>query len=136
MENEVLVQMGEQAYTTHITYKDLNLIADEPEDLGGQNLGFPPTALFLSSIGSCKAMTMRMYADRKQWKLNSIEIQVYSETIKSELQQTTFITCNIKIDGELDAEQRKRLYTIGEKCPIQKMLSNPVVIESNLIDTI
>ncbi|WP_156308605.1 OsmC family protein [Sphingobacterium endophyticum] len=136
MANEVLVSIGDKSYTTTISYEDLNILADEPIDLGGDNKGLAPTQLLLSSVGACKAITMRMYANRKQWKVDKIDIKVSSEIQKSELQQTTYIKCNIFIDGELDEDQKRRLYAIGEKCPVHKMLMNPVVIESNLIDTI
>lgn len=136
MANEVLVSIGDKSYTTTISYEDLNILADEPIDLGGENKGLAPTQLLLSSVGACKAITMRMYANRKQWKVDKIDIKVSSEIQKSELQQTTYIKCNIFIDGELDEDQKRRLYAIGEKCPVHKMLMNPVIIESNLIDTI
>lgn len=136
MANEVLVSIGDYSYTTTISYEDLNILADEPIDLGGENKGLAPTQLLLSSVGACKAITMRMYANRKQWKVDKIDIKVSSEIQKSELQQTTYIKCNIFIDGELDEDQKRRLYAIGEKCPVHKMLMNPVIIESNLIDTI
>ncbi|MGJ1204468.1 OsmC family protein [Sphingobacterium lactis] len=135
MANEVLVSIGEEAYTTTVQYEELSLLADEPIELGGQNKGLTPTQLLLSSVGTCKAITMRMYINRKAWKVNKIEIKMSSEVQKSDLQQTTYITCNITIDGDLDEEQRRRIYTIGEKCPVQKMLQHPIVIESNLIDT-
>ncbi len=133
--NEVLVSIGEENYTTNIQYGDLSLIADEPLELGGQNKGMAPSQLLLSSVGACKAITMRMYASRKKWKVNRIDIKISSEVQKSEQQQTTFIRCNIFIDGDLDEEQKRRIYMIGEKCPVQKMLQNPIVVESNLIDT-
>lgn len=136
MANEVLVSIGDKSYTTTISYEDLNILADEPIDLGGENKGLAPTQLLLSSVGACKAITMRMYANRKQWKVDKIDIKVSSEIQKSELQQTTYIKCNIFIEGELDEDQKRRLYAIGEKCPVHKMLMNPVIIESNLIDTI
>ena len=136
MANEVLVSIGETSYTTTISYEDLNILADEPIEVGGQNKGLAPTQLLLSSVGACKAITMRMYANRKEWKVDKIDIQVSSEVQRSEQQQTTYIKCNIFIEGDLDEEQKKRLYAIGEKCPVHKMLMNPIVIESNLIDTI
>lgn len=135
MENEVLVRIGDESYTTTIEYGDLSILADEPIELGGQNKGFAPSKLLLSSIGSCKAITMRMYANRKEWKVSKIEVKVSSEVQTSEQQQTTYIKCNVFIEGELDAEQKRRIYLIGEKCPVQKMLQNPIVVESNLIDT-
>ncbi|MGX1640780.1 MULTISPECIES: OsmC family protein [Sphingobacterium] len=136
MANEVLVSIGETSYTTTISYEDLNILADEPIEVGGQNKGLAPTQLLLSSVGACKAITMRMYANRKEWKVDKIDIKVSSEVQRSEQQQTTYIKCNIFIEGDLDEEQKKRLYAIGEKCPVHKMLMNPIVIESNLIDTI
>ncbi|WP_313189919.1 OsmC family protein [Sphingobacterium sp.] len=136
MANEVLVSIGETSYTTTISYENLNILADEPIEVGGQNKGLAPTQLLLSSVGACKAITMRMYANRKEWKVDKIDIKVSSEVQRSEQQQTTYIKCNIFIEGDLDEEQKKRLYAIGEKCPVHKMLMNPIVIESNLIDTI
>lgn len=135
MANEVLVSIGETSYTTTISYEDLNILADEPIEIGGQNKGLAPTQLLLSSVGACKAITMRMYANRKEWKVDKIDIKVSSEVQRSEQQQTTYIKCNIFIEGDLDEEQKRRLYAIGEKCPVHKMLMNPIVIESNLIDT-
>jgi len=135
MANEVLVSIGEKSYTTTISYEDLNILADEPIELGGENKGLSPTQLLLSSIAACKAITMRMYANRKKWKVDKIDIKVSSEVQKSDLQQTTYIKCNIFIDGNLDEEQKRRIYAIGEKCPVHKILMNPIVIESNLIDT-
>ncbi|GGE36133.1 OsmC family protein [Sphingobacterium cellulitidis] len=136
MANEVLVSIGDSSYTTTISYEDLNILADEPIELGGENKGLAPTQLLLSSLGACKAITMRMYANRKKWNVDKIDIQVSSEVQKSEQQQTTYIKCNIFIDGDLDEDQKRRLYQIGEKCPVHKTLMNPIVIESNLIDTI
>jgi putative redox protein len=132
---EVLVSIGEESYTTTISYDDLEILADEPIELGGQNKGLAPSQLLLSSVGACKAITMRMYANRKKWKVDKIDIKVSSEVQKSEQQQTTFIKCNFFIEGDLDEEQKRRIYAIGEKCPVHKMLMNPIVIESNLIDT-
>jgi len=135
MENDVLVSIGKENYTTQIQYGNLSLLADEPTELGGANQGFAPTQLLLSSIGSCKAITMKMYANRKKWEIQNIDIKLSLETKKSDLQQTTFIKCNIFISGNLADDQKQRLYNIAEKCPIQKILQNPIVIESNLITT-
>ncbi|MGO1244610.1 MAG: OsmC family protein [Sphingobacterium sp.] len=135
MAEEVQVSIGKEKYTTTISYGELEILADEPEELGGQNKGLAPSQLLLSSIGACKAITMKMYADKKEWPLENIHIQLHSEVQRSDRQQTTYIRCNIVIEGALDSEQKKRIHTIGEKCPVQKILENPVVIESNLIDT-
>ncbi|SJN18581.1 hypothetical protein FM107_01445 [Sphingobacterium sp. JB170] len=109
------------------------LIADEPKTVGGTDQGPTPSEFFLTALGSCKAITMRMYADRKSWPLEAATVKLTMEIKKSELQSTTYIKCHIELQGELSEKQRNRILKIAEKCPIHKTLSNPIVIESNLI---
>lgn len=132
-DNEILVSIGKTPYTTTITHGSNTIIADEPEELGGQDEGFNPSALLLSALGSCKAMTVKMYADRKKWDLEEVSIKLSYESLKSELQQTTYIKCHISFKGDLDNIQKDRLLQISEKCPIHKIMSNPIIISSNLI---
>lgn len=133
MTKSVITKIGKDPYKTEIHIQPHVLISDEPKDLGGQELGPAPAELLLSSVGSCKAITMRMYADRKNWNLDAVEISLSMSKQKGELQDTHFIKCHIRLDGELDEEQRRRLLVIADKCPIHKILSNPIVIESNII---
>lgn len=133
MANEVRVSIGKEKYITQIELGQHTIVADEPTEIGGKDLGPAPTQLLLSSLGTCKAITMRMYADRKEWALDSVEITLTSETVKSNLQQTTYIRCTIKLTGDLDEKQKGRIYKIAEKCPIHKILTNPIVIESNML---
>ncbi|AIM36779.1 OsmC family protein [Sphingobacterium sp. SG20118] len=132
-DHEILVTIGTVPYTTTITQKSNTVIADEPQELGGQDEGFNPPALLLSSLGSCKAMTIKMYADRKKWNLEEVCIKLSYETLKSELQQNTYIQCHISFKGDLDQVQKERLLQIADKCPIHKIMSNPIIISSNLI---
>ncbi|UIR57756.1 OsmC family protein [Sphingobacterium sp. SRCM116780] len=132
-DNEISVSIGQVAYTTTITHGKNTLIADEPEEVGGKDKGFNPASLLLSSLGSCKAMTVRMYSDRKKWDLEEVNIKLSYEILKSELQQTTYIKCHISFKGELDEAQKAKLFEIADKCPIHKLLTNPIVISSNLI---
>jgi putative redox protein len=131
MAEEVSVRIGKERYTTEVTLGNHTITADEPTEVGGQDLGPAPLQLLLSSLGTCKAITMRMYADRKEWPLDSIEVILSSETVKSDLQQTTYIRCTIKLYGDLEEKQKERIYKIADKCPIHKTLTNPIVIESN-----
>lgn len=133
MTEEVKIVIGKEKYKTEVYIDQHEIIVDEPAEVGGANLGPKPITLLLSSLGTCKAITMRMYADQKQWPLDGIEIKLSSEVVKSNLQQTTFIRCTIKLLGDLDEAQRERIYKISDKCPIHKILSNPIVIESNMI---
>ena len=133
MENEVLVSIGKEKYTTQIKFNNHAMLVDEPTDVGGQDLGPKPLLLLLSSLGSCKAITMRMYADNKKWPLEAIEITLSSESLKGELGQSTKIQVQVNLIGDLDEAQKTRILAIGEKCPIQKILNNPIHIETNLI---
>lgn len=133
MSREVKVSIGKDKYKSTINIEPHNIIADEPTDLGGQDLGPNPVELLLSSLGTCKAMTVRMYADRKEWALDAVEISLSIGSQRSEHQETTFINCHIKFIGDLDDKQKQRLLMIADRCPIHKKLSNPIVIESNLL---
>lgn len=131
MDNEVIVSIGKIAYTTTVQYGKHQIIVDEPEDLGGQDEGINPTPLLLSSLGSCKAITVKMYADRKNWPLEEVVVRLTHEVQQSEQQQTTYIQCFLSFKGDLDDIQKQRLSKIAEKCPVHKILSNPIVITSN-----
>ncbi len=70
------VSIGKQQYKTEIQAGNHIIMADEPVEVGGQDLGFTPTELLESSLAACTAMTIRMYADRKGWGLEKVEIKV------------------------------------------------------------
>ncbi|QBQ41398.1 OsmC family protein [Sphingobacterium psychroaquaticum] len=133
MERNVSVKIGKDRYKTEVQIAQHHIIADEPKEVGGTDFGPSPKELFLSSLGTCKVMTVRMYADRKGWPLDGVEIELSLSTQKAELQNTTFVHCRINLLGDLDDMQRQRLLAIADKCPIHKILNNPVIIESSLL---
>ena len=133
MENKVTVSIGAKDYTTEVKIGNHLLIADEPTDLGGKDLGPTPTSILLSSLGTCKAITMRMYANMKNFPLEGILISLSAEIKKDGALQETYIQCTIELQGELDDMQKNRIYKVADKCPIQKILSNPIHISSELI---
>lgn len=104
------------------------LVADEPVEAGGGNMGFTPGELLASSLGACTCITLRMYADRKEWPLDSVTVTVSYE--RNMEQQTSTFTKEITLSGNLDAAQRERLLQIAEKCPVHITLSNPITIET------
>jgi len=132
-ELSVTVTIGKEKYKTEVSNGRQILIADEPESLGGADLGLGPKELLLSSLGSCTAMTLRMYADRKDWDLREVMITVKMEVVPSSHQQTTYIKSHLQFVGNLDDAQRQRLLQIAELCPVHKILSNPIVLESNIL---
>jgi putative redox protein len=123
--------IGKDKYITHIhSFNGNDVIADEPLEAGGQNKGFAPGELLASALGACSCITMRMYADRKEWPLESITITVsYERNMET---RTSHFKKEVTIEGALDEEQIKRLVQIGEKCPVHFTLSNPITIETVL----
>lgn len=127
--NPTTISIGKDKYTTKVVSQTGNeLIADEPTDKGGQDAGLSPGELMAASLGACSCITMRMYADRKEWAMDSVSITVNYE--RNDEMRTTHFTKEITIVGDLDEEQRKRLIHISSRCPIHLMLSNPIQIET------
>ncbi|SFH48186.1 OsmC family protein [Pedobacter insulae] len=122
-----ITELDKSNYKTKIFAEGHFIYADEPKELGGTDEGMTPGALLLASLGSCTAITIRMYADRKQISLNSIKIEL-SICPEDEMDKSTTITRNIELEGELDDQQRERLMQIADKCPIHKLLTNPIKI--------
>lgn len=115
-------------YDSTITVGMHQLRADEPLDHGGADLGPNPYELLLSSLGACTAITVRMYAQRKQIPLASIKVEL---TIQKG-EQATYIQRSILLTGDLSAEQRERLLTIANLCPVHKLLSGTIEIATQL----
>jgi len=119
--------IGHAHYETHITGQNgAAIVADEPVERGGKNLGMTPGELLASSLASCTCITLRMYADRKEWPLERVDITVDVETDRT--MNITHIGMNVLLTGPLDEAQKKRLMDISTKCPIHKLLENPVHI--------
>jgi putative redox protein len=122
-----VTELDQSHYRTKVYSGGHFIYADEPESVGGSDEGMTPGALLLASLGSCTAITIRMYADRKEMPLDSIKIEL---EICGEEQMSAQTTINRKIElkGALSAEQHGRLMEIADKCPIHKILSNPIKI--------
>jgi putative redox protein len=102
--------------------------ADEPIDDGGTDTGPSPTELLESSLAACTAATLRMYADRKQWPLASANVAVHAELRDG----VTHLQRTLTLTGDLTQEQRERLLQIARQCPVSKMLTGEIRIESAL----
>lgn len=119
-------------YATRITTRGLELTADEPADHGGQDLGLRPHELLLSAIASCTAITVRMYADRKQWVVPSITVTASMERDQVGKAIDTRIHLELELPFDLPAEQRERLLQIARLCPVHRTLESPIHISSAL----
>ncbi len=104
------------------------VIADEPLESGGQDLGFSPGELLASALGTCTSATLRMYADRKGWDLQEVKIEV--DLDRDEKGTKTSFNCKISLFGDLDEEQRERLLHIAKACPVHKILTHPIEINT------
>jgi putative redox protein len=126
----VSASIGKDHYQTSISNgRGHSMQADEPSEFGGSNLAFAPDEILASALATCAIITMRMYADRKEWPLEKIEMKVSFErdgAVSKFSKSVTFI-------GDLSPEQQQRLLSIGDKCPVHKTLSNPIAISSVII---
>lgn len=119
--------IGRDTYRTEIDVSGHALVADEPAALGGANAGPAPYDLILAGLGACTAITLRMYADRKEWPLESIDVGL--RTVKGE--DGLRIERTLTIAG-LDAEQRTRLAEIAERTPVTLTLRDGLPIHTTL----
>ncbi len=96
------------------------LTVDEPPDRGGTDTGPRPIQLLAASLAGCTAITVEMYGDRKGWDLGTVEVEVevgYEGPVPTEFDVA------LRLPEHLDAEQRRRLLVIAERCPVHKVLA-------------
>ena len=115
-------------YFTEISSATNDLIADEPISNGGTGKGFAPMELLASSLAACTSITLRMYADRKEWDLQSIEVTVDIERNND----TSTFERTIDLKGNLTEEQTHKLLDIANHCPIHKILNSYISIQTTL----
>jgi uncharacterized OsmC-like protein len=137
---EVIVR-SRPGLSASIEVGDHRLVADEPVEVGGANAGPNPYDLLLSALGACTAITVRMYAQRKGWPLDAVEVRLSHDRIHAEdcAQCETregyvqLITKSLSLQGPLDTDQRQRLAEIAERCPVQRALTHEIVIQQTLV---
>lgn len=116
------------------------LLADEPKEKGGADAGPDPYTLLLMSLGACTAMTLRLYARRKQWPLERAVVRLHHTRIHAEdcadcetkVGMLDRIAVSVTLDGPLDSAQRARLLQIAEQCPVHRTLTSEVKIVTAL----
>lgn len=128
----ISAKIDTRLYRTEVKSASENvLISDEPQELGGKNLGLNPTELLAPSLASCTVITLRMYINRKQWDVSEINVKIDFE--RDAERSVSVFTRKIEVIGEVDETQRQRLETIANSCPIHKTLTHSIEIKTTLI---
>jgi putative redox protein len=123
------VSIGTTNYATAVTLGRHSLTCDEPPALGGQDAGPGPSALLAASLAACTAITLRMYAERKQWPLEGVECDVHYTRSKEE---PPVIVRTLTLKGALTEEQRSRLADVAERTPVTLTLKSGAAIRTTL----
>ena len=100
--------------------------SDEEVEKGGEDTGATPHELLLAALGSCTAMTLKVYSERKGWALRDLRVTLNAANADGGY----VISRQLAIDGDLDAEQRQRLLEIADRCPVHKTLSGSIRINT------
>ncbi len=139
-DEQVVARLTEGPFLTEILAGPHHLLADEPKDVGGSNLGPSPYEFLTSGLGACTAMTIKMYADRKKWPLEEVQVHLNYDSdyledcdkCEDEDRKIGKFERLIEIRGDLDKSQRNRILQIANKCPVHKTLEQGVSIETKL----
>ena len=114
-----------KGYAHTVTFEHHTLIVDEPVDEGGSDAGPRPTALLAMSLASCTAITIEMYAERKQWDVGELEVEVDYEL---DPKGTSRFDLTLKLPSALSDEEAEQLRSIAGRCPVHRILKGEVEI--------
>ena len=139
-EAAVVVEGRGGAFAQRLIAGAHELTADEPIAAGGTDSGPTPYQLLLAALGSCTSMTIGMYARRKQWLVERIEVRLNQSHVhaadcsacESQSAQMYRIDREIVIEGALSEEQRQRLLEIADRCPVHRTLTQKIEIVTRL----
>lgn len=130
----VVTRRSGQTYTTDMQIRQHQLIADEPSEKGGEDLGPTPMELLLASLASCTAITLEMYAGRKQWPLEGVSVSINREPDSESEQKADLIRQRVTLHGPLTDDQRARLLLIAGRCPVHRLVADSPRMVEELAD--
>ena len=132
-------ETGRGSFEMAVQIGSHSLIADEPEEVGGDDAGPDPYEFVSAGLGACTAMTLRMYARRKNWPLDHVSVSLWHEKTHAEDceacekgRKVDLFQRIVHVEGALDQDQKARLLEIADKCPVHKTLMEPVLIKTEL----
>ena len=132
LENDITGTICQQKYLCQISWRNGTITMDEPISAGGKDLGPDPHSTLLASLAGCTLATLRMYIDRKGWDIPEIYVALNLAQEK-EGEFITSIKRDVRFSNAITKEQRERLLSIADKCPISKLLTQKVIINTQLL---
>jgi len=125
MENVIKASLCEENYNIKLQNESHTFYSDEPEGKGGKNMGLSPFEILSSSLAACTSITLKMYADRKNWLIDELFVEISFETFTENEIFIANFRRNITIKGSKIGEKEKtRLLQIAEVCPVSKILKS------------
>ena len=121
--------IGTVDYTVSLVAGHHSLTSDEGTAAGGQDAGPSPHEMLCAALAACTAITLRMYAQRKEWPLRAVHVDVLMQLAGTERHS---VTRRLRLTGDLDEAQRARLADIAERTPVTLTLKQGVTITTIL----
>jgi len=151
-ENKMISTQGEQLvghldllennFTTQLQTKNHSFIADEPKSVGGDDFGPSPYEYLNAALAACTVMTLKLYTQRKEWDLQEVFVYIshskkHSDELLLDVEKPGYldhISKKLKLIGNLDEAQKKRLKEIASKCPVHKTIASEVIFDTEIIE--
>ncbi len=132
-ETIIVAETGLGRYQVEARVGNAAFLVDEPVAVGGLGSGPNPYNLLSAALGACKAMTIRLYANRKDWPLNRVQVNVRHK--RADLAARDIFEADVTLEGDLDEAQRAKLMEIAGRCPVHQTLTRGADIHSVLLPT-
>ena len=129
----ITVELGSEPYRTRVTAGEHVFFVDEPGSLGGGDTAADPYSLLLGALGACKAITAKMYAQRKGWALDDVRLDLVHSRPNGR-GNPELIEISLSFVGDLTNEQRERLKEVTNACPVSKTIEGELEVQSVLED--
>lgn len=119
-------QSAAPKYRVQMQTRNQQIYADEPTDKGGADTAATPYELLAASLAACTSITLRMYAERKGWQTGQIGVVIEFETEKG----VTKFRRRLNFELPLPDDQRERLLAVANACPVHKVLTGTISVET------